>query len=200
MSRPLAASSTGPLEQPTPRPPSAPLPPSPPLALSRGSVGLSSQKLQTRRLVGALYVSTALAPGIGPRPAVGAGFGTATRRTASKSQTPPTVKSVQPALPQGLPFTHPVSGHAAAPPPPPLTSTPRQVCRPPAPPGTVVHGAPSPLPGRPIAPSSPRSSRSEPRPHSARRSLESRPSRPSEPRPAKTSMAAKLTAGPHPST
>src|SRR5262245_40984802 len=108
--------------QPNPPPPLGPCAPSSPSCPSRCKVGLSSQKLQLPRLVGALRVDSPAAPGARPRPADAGGFETASASTVSKSQTPPLVKSVQPAFAQGRPLLHPVSAQAAGPPTPPLTS------------------------------------------------------------------------------
>ena len=106
--------------QPRPARPSRPNAPSSPSSPARGKDGLSSQKLQTPRLVTDAYATTPGAPGMLPLPGNALGFATAIAFAASRSHTPLlSVKSVQPPLPHGvpLPLTHSVSRsvHAAAP-------------------------------------------------------------------------------------
>src|SRR5688500_920691 len=105
---------------------------------------------------------------------------------ASRSHTPPLVKSVQPPLPHGmpLPLAHAVlrSVHSLAPPLPPETSRAdiaRGHCFPPPPPGgTNAHVPFSGVPPPPGPPSTPESWVSELRPHAASRPLPLSPATP----------------------
>ena len=166
---PVAASKMPTSEHPSPPKPSVPDSPSSPSTPSRGSVGLSSQKKHCPRFVGALKVGSPGIPPPTPKPAEATGFALATARAALKSHRPATVKSVHPALPQGLLWSQSKAGQSAAPPFPPETERPPQVCEPPLPAATRRHASPL-EPGRPSEPSTPSSSSKDETPDSRRRS------------------------------